>query len=533
MWLTNGRWWENRFSLGRLVLNNSAASDAAEELSFRLTTVMNTLLVYPEFPDTFWSFKHALAFARKKASFPPLGLLTLSPMLPTHWNRRLIDMNVRSLTVADIKWADVVMASAMYVQKDSLRQVIELSKVHGKKVVVGGPYTSMAIDDLKSADHIFIGEAEPTFSGFLEDLANGNARRVYEANERPSLDQTRVPDFGLAEMHQYSDMCVQYSRGCPFNCEFCDIIEIYGRVPRTKSNAQMLAELDELLCLGWRGDVFIVDDNFIGNKKNVRKLLPELSEWSARNKHPFSFITEASINLADDEQLLAQMRSANFRQVFIGIETPVGESLKEAQKGQNMRRDLVDSVRKIQRFGMEVMAGFIVGFDNDPNDIFERQIEFIRESAIPIAMVGLLAAIPATQLWRRLEREGRLTGQEHTGSNTDCMLNFVPKIDSTVLIEGYKSIVRNIYNPREYYDRALGTLRHVERSKTPEMHGGISGKDIATFLRIIAALGVRDHCRADFWHFMKRVVVEHHEKIEDGLTFAALGYHLRKLADQI
>ncbi len=494
---------------------------------------MNTLLVYPEFPDTFWSFRHALAFAGKKASFPPLGLLTLSTMLPPSWNRRLVDMNVRSLTLADIKWADVVMASAMYVQKDSLRQVIDLSKAHGKKVIVGGPYTSMAIEDLKAADHIFVGEVEPTFAGFLDDLSHGEAKRVYESQTRPSLELTPVPDFGLAEMHQYSDMSVQYSRGCPFNCEFCDIIEIYGRVPRTKSNAQMLAELDELLRLGWRGDVFIVDDNFIGNKKNVRKLLPELSDWSARNRYPFSFITEASINLADDDELLRQMRSANFRQVFIGIETPVSESLKEAQKGQNMRRDLVDSVRRVQSFGMEVMAGFIVGFDNDPDDIFERQIEFIRESAIPIAMVGLLAAIPATQLWRRLEREGRLTGEDHTGSNTDCNLNFVPKMDPNVLIEGYKSIVRNIYDPGEYYDRALVSLRQVEREHTPEMSGGISRKDIATFVRIIAALGVRDRFRGEFWHFMKRVIFEHREKIEEGLTFAALGYHLRKLAEQI
>jgi hypothetical protein len=337
-------------------------------------------------------------------------------------------------------------------------------------------------------------------------------------------------------MQAYSDMSVQYSRGCPFNCEFCDIIEIYGRVPRTKSNGQMLAELDELLRVGWRGDVFIVDDNFIGNKKNVRKLLPELSDWSARNKYPFSFITEASINLADDDELLKQMRSANFRQVFIGIETPVGESLKEAQKGQNLRRDLLDSVHKVQSYGMEVMAGFIVGFDNDPNDIFERQVAFIRDSAIPIAMVGLLVAIPDTQLWRRLEREGRLVGDlmgEHTGNNTDCILNFVPKMDADVLIEGYKSIVRNIYSPREYYDRALASLRRVEREHTPEMHGGITGSDIATFLRIITALGVRDGSRGEFWRFMKRVIVEHRGTIEQGLTHAALGYHLRTLAEQV
>jgi radical SAM superfamily enzyme YgiQ (UPF0313 family) len=426
------------------------------------------------------------------------------------------------------------MVSAMYVQKDSLQQVIDLGKAHGKKVVVGGPYTSVGMHNLTAADHIFIGEVEPTFAGFLEDLSHGEAARIYQSKDRPTLDKTPIPDFHLAEMQAYSDMSVQYSRGCPFTCEFCDIIEIYGRVPRTKSNPQMLAELDALLRVGWRGDVFIVDDNFIGNKKNVRTLLPELSEWSARNKYPFSFITEASINLADDAELLKQMRDANFRQIYIGIETPVGESLKEAQKGQNLRRDLLDSVRRVQSFGMEVMAGFIVGFDNDPADIFERQIAFIRDSAIPIAMVGLLVAIPDTQLWRRLEREARLVlDGEHTGSNTDCVLNFVPKMDADVLIEGYKSIVRHIYSPREYYERALANLRHVQREHTPEMHGAITGNDLATVVRIITALGIRDRFRGEFWRFMTRVFMEHRGKIEDGLTHAALGYHLRAVAEQV
>jgi radical SAM superfamily enzyme YgiQ (UPF0313 family) len=327
-------------------------------------------------------------------------------------------------------------------------------------------------------------------------------------------------------------MSVQYSRGCPFNCEFCDIIEIYGRVPRTKSNQQILAELDTLLRIGWRGEVFIVDDNFIGNKKNVRRLMPELAEWSARNKYPFAFTTEASVNLADDDELLAQMQTAGFRQVFIGIETPVVESLIEAQKGQNTRRDLIDSVRKVQSYGMEVLAGFIVGFDNDPDDIFERQINFIRESAIPVAMVGLLAAIPDTQLWRRLEREGRLMGVEHTGSNTDCVLNFVPKMDANRLIEGYKSILRNIYSPREYYERSLDSLVRVTRDGAPQIgEGGLKREDIAAFARIIVALGVRDRSRGEFWRFMRRVVSEHRDKIDDGLMLAALGYHFRKLTE--
>ncbi len=370
---------------------------------------MNALLIYPEFPDTFWSFRHALKFIGKRSAFPPLGLLTISSMLPKAWSRRLVDMNVRPLRTADLEWADVVFASAMYVQKESLKEVIRLCKAEGKTVVMGGPYASMGLNDAIEADHVFVGEVETTFPGFLEDFERGEAKAVYQAPARPALALTPIPDFALAELNQYSDMSVQYSRGCPFNCEFCDIIEIYGRVPRTKSNQQIVAELDELLRIGWRGEVFIVDDNFIGNKKNVRLLMPVLAEWSARNKYPFSFTTEASVNLADDDELLEQMRTAGFRQVFIGIETPVTESLKEAQKGQNTRRDLIDSVRHVQSYGMEVLGGFIVGFDNDPDDIFERQMDFIRESAIPVAMVGLLAAIPDTQLWRASIMRARLT----------------------------------------------------------------------------------------------------------------------------
>ena len=296
---------------------------------------MKVLLIYPEFPDTYWSFRHALSFEGKRSAFPPLGLLTVSAMLPKHWERRLVDMNVRRLKDSDIEWADVVFASAMIVQKESLERVVRMCKAKGKRVVVGGPYVSTSAEHLPEADHIFVGEAEATLPEFVRDLERGEPRHTYQAAERPALTVTPVPDFRLAELSRYSAMSVQYSRGCPFSCEFCDIIEIYGRVPRTKSNQQMLAELDALREIGWRGLVFVVDDNFIGNKRNVRRLLPELVEWSEAHKRPFSFITEASVNLAEDDALLEMMRRANFRRVFLGIETPVEESLKEAQKGQN------------------------------------------------------------------------------------------------------------------------------------------------------------------------------------------------------
>src|SRR5256714_2426141 len=273
---------------------------------------MKVLLVNPEFPDTYWSFRHALPFEGKRCAFPPLGLLTVSALLPQSWERRLVDLNVQKLKSSDIEWADMVFATAMLVQKDSLRDVVRQSKAKGKRVVLGGPYVTTTIEDLPEADHIFLGEAETTLPQFVADLELGEAKKTYQAAERPPLSVTPVADFHLADLKRYSAMSVQYSRGCPFNCEFCDIIEIYGRVPRTKSNQQVLAELDALNQLGWRGTVFIVDDNFIGNKKNVRRLMPELADWQKRNGHPFTLLTEASVNLADDDDLLRDMQRAGF-----------------------------------------------------------------------------------------------------------------------------------------------------------------------------------------------------------------------------
>lgn len=488
---------------------------------------MKILLVYPEFPETYWSFSHALSFEGKSSVFPPLGLMTVAAMLPAEWERRMVDMNVVDLNDADIEWADMVFASAMLIQQDSLRKVVARSKAAGKKVVVGGPYVSTSAEEMAEADHIFIGEAEETLPQFVSDLAMGIPQRIYQNETKPGLNLTPLPEFNLSDFSAYTAMSIQYSRGCPFNCEFCDIIEIYGRVPRTKSNEQMVVELDALYDSGWRGLVFIVDDNFIGNKKNVRKLVPALAEWSEAHGRPFSFLTEASVNLADDDDLLAEMKRANFRRVFLGIETPVKESLVEAQKGQNTRGSLLDSVRKIQDHGMEVMAGFIVGFDNDPEDIFERQIEFIRDSAIPLAMVGLLGALPDTQLWRRLEKEDRLL-HVPTGDNTDCSLNFIPKMDSAVLIEGYKNILRNIYSPKEFYARALECLARLSNI-SPEPRRMALSKELASLGRLVLELGFKDSARGDFWRYVGRVLTSRHRRITHALTLAAMGYHLRML----
>jgi radical SAM superfamily enzyme YgiQ (UPF0313 family) len=493
---------------------------------------MRVLLVYPWFPDTYWGFRHALSLQSKRSLMPPLGLITVSAMLPPSWEKRLVDMNVRPLADADLEWADIVFASAMHIQKDSLNDVIQRSKTKGKPIVVGGPHASISPDDLGDADHVFIGEAEATLPEFVRDLERGEAKRVYNAIERPGLSSAPIPDFHLLNLKVYNAMALQYSRGCPFNCEFCDIIEIYGRVPRTKSNAQMLAELDALWRAGWRENVFIVDDNFIGNKKNVRRLLPELGEWSERHGYPFGFVTEASVNLADDEELLRTMRRAGFYQVFVGIETPVVESLKETQKGQNTRRDLIDSIRKIQRYGMEVMAGFIVGFDHDPENIFDLQIDFIRESGISCSMVSLLTALPGTQLWRRLEREGRLREIDPSGKNIDCSLNFAPKMDATRLVEGYKSILRTIYRPAEYYQRTLDGLAHLNRDGAPKLWSKVSVNDIVALVRIALRLGVRDQARSEFWRYMTCVLANHRDKLRQGIALAAMGYHFRKLTEQ-
>lgn len=489
---------------------------------------MRVLLIYPEFPDTYWSFKHALSFEGKRSAFPPLGLLTISAMLPKNWERRLVDMNIESLTDADLEWADAVFLSAMLVQKVSLEEVIQRCVAHGKRIIVGGPYVSTTHDELL-ADHIFIGEVEQTFPEFLNDFKLGIPQKVYRASEKPALSATPVPDFSLANLESYSAMSLQYSRGCPFQCEFCDIIEIYGRVPRTKSNEQMLAELDALYDSGWRGMVLIVDDNFIGNKRNVKNFLPVLEEWSQKNNYPFSYVTEASVNLADDPELLGMMNRCRFRRVFLGIETPVEASLKEAHKTQNTKHSLLDSVQTIQSYGMEVMAGFIVGFDNDPEDIFDRQIQFIKESAIPLAMVGLLNALPDTQLWRRLEKEGRLV-TESSGNNTDCSLNFVPRMDRTKLVEGYKQILRTIYRPREYYQRALDCLDRIRQETVEHRHSRV--KEGIALVKLILKLGVFDRERKEFWWYLRAAFSRHRNNFAQAMTLAAMGYHFRKLTEE-
>jgi len=485
---------------------------------------MNALLIYPEWPDTYWSFKHALPFEGKRSPYPPLGLLTIAPLLPRHWKKRLVDTNVRPLTDADLAWADVALLSGMLVHKQDLLAILERCRSRGLRTVIGGPATSSIEELPRYADHVVIGEAEELIGDLAAGLELGTAKRLYRAPDMPGLDKTPLPDLSLIQSKYYSAMAIQYSRGCPFNCEFCDIIEIYGRKPRTKSPAQVVAELEQLYERKWRGSVFIVDDNFIGNKKKVKELLPVLAEWNLRRQRPFSFFTEASLNLADDTELLQMMKDACFTRVFLGIETPVEESLKEAQKFQNTRRSLLDSVHRIQSYGMEVMAGFIVGFDSDPEDIFDKQVEFIQESAIPLAMVGLLLALPGTQLYCRLLREGRIVEEGH-GNNMDCRLNFIPKMNPQRLVEGYKSILERIYHPDAYYER----VRRFLAQYSPTHHRRRSLSDYVALGRSMVQQGLLGEARASYWKFFLQAATRYRHAFDTAITLAIMGHHFQTL----
>ena len=389
---------------------------------------MNILLVYPGYPDTFWSFKHALKFVSKKASFPPLGLLTVASLLPADYNKKLIDMNVTELKDKDILWADYVYISAMSVQSESADEVIDRCKRLNAKVVAGGPHFTSNYEKYDNVDYLVLKEAEITLPQFINDLNEGKPKHIYTTDEWSDISATPLPLWDLISLKNYSSMNIQYSRGCPYDCDFCDITVLYGRKPRTKTTEQVIAELNKLYYTGWKGPVFFVDDNFIGNKVKLKKeILPAIIEWNEQRKNPFYFNTEVSINLADDEKLMQLMVKAGFEAVFIGIETPNEESLIECNKSQNRNRDLIESVKIIQNAGLEVQGGFIVGFDNDPPSIFEELTEFIQESGIVTAMVGLLNAPEGTKLQKRLEAEGRML-KSFSGNNTDFSTNFIPKM---------------------------------------------------------------------------------------------------------
>lgn len=491
---------------------------------------MNILLVYPEYPDTFWSFSYALKFISKKAAYPPLGLLTVAAMLPSEWDKRLVDMNVRKLKDRDLLWADYVFLSAMSVQKESVKAVLARCRELGVKVVAGGPLFTNDHEEFGDVDHLVLNEAEITLPPFLDDLKKGRPERLYASVEKADLTKTPIPLWELIDMRHYSSMNIQYSRGCPFDCEFCNITSLYGRVPRTKESGQLIAELEKIYSLGWREGVFFVDDNFIGNKKKLKdKVLPSLIQWIEERRRPFYFSTEASINLADDEELLRMMARAEFIMVFVGIETPHEESLIECDKVQNRNRDLIASVKKIQDFGMEVQAGFIVGFDQDPASIFERMIAFIQESGIVTAMVGLLNAPRGTKLYKRLVTENRLL-KTATGDNTDLSMNFVPKMSYEKLISGYRQIIETIYSPKHYYTRVKRFMKDYRpvQKKVVQMRYSYWKAG----LKSVFILGVFGKERFYYWRLVFWSLFRKPRLLPMAVTFSIYGYHFRKIFER-
>ena len=490
---------------------------------------MKILFVYPQYPDTFWSFKHILKFVSKKASFPPLGLLTIAAMLPEEWEKRLVDMNVSGLKDADIRWADYVFISAMIVQAESVKDVIERCNKIGTKTVAGGPLFTTGYEEFEGVDHFVLGEAEITLPMFLEDLQNACPKHIYISEERPDITQTPVPLWDLINIKHYVSLPVQYSRGCPYDCEFCDIIIMNGRVPRTKKTNQLLREFSAIYRTGFRGSVFIVDDNFIGNKAKVKGMLPKVIRWQKKMKYPFTFLTEASLNLADDEELMRLMAEARFDRVFVGLETPIEESLAECNKFQNENRDMAAAVKKIQNHGMEVLGGFIVGFDNDPPSIFESQINFIQRIGVVTAMVGVLTALPKTKLHNRLKAEGRLL-KTSSGNNTDGSLNFIPKMDTEALVNGYQKILQTIYSPKRYYERIITFLEEYKPAKKRKR---VSFAEFRAFLKSVWYLGIVGKSKRHYWRFMTTVVFKYRRAFPEAVGLSVYGLHFRKITEKL
>jgi radical SAM superfamily enzyme YgiQ (UPF0313 family) len=490
---------------------------------------LRILLVYPRYPDTFWSFKHALKFVDKKAAYPPLGLLTVASMLPREWEKKVVDLNVDDLSDGDITRADYVFISAMDIQRRSAREVVKRCHQLGTKMVAGGPLFTTVHDEFPEVDHFVLGESETLMPRLVADLEKGRAERFYQSDERPDMHLSPVPAWELIDTKKYATLSIQYSRGCPYDCEFCDVVLLNGRVPRTKDVKQLIDELQAIYRLGCCGTIFIVDDNFIGNKKKLKaEVLPALIEWMKERGYPFTLFTQASIGLADDEELLRMMTDAGFDRVFIGIETPNEESLGECGKHQNTNRDLVASVKRLQNHGLEVQGGFIVGFDSDPSNIFDAQISFIQHSGIVTAMVGLLSAPRGTRLWKRLKNEDRLL-EEASGDNTDFSTNFVPKMGRERLVGGYHNVLTSIYSPRNYYAR-IGTFFREHR---PVVHKrrGVKKSQYVALLKSMWYLGIREKGRWYYWRLVASTLVRRPREFPLAITLAVYGYHYRKLLD--
>lgn len=492
---------------------------------------MKILLVYPEYPDTFWSFKYALKFVSKKAANPPLGLLTVAPLLPSHWEKRLVDLNVEQLNTRDILWADFVFIGAMSIQLNSALEIIEKCKSYGKKIVAGGPLFTEDFEKFPMVDHLVLNEAEITLPLFLSDLEAGTPQKIYHSTEFADITTSPAPDYSLIKKSKYSSISIQYSRGCPFNCDFCDITALLGHKSRIKTTTQIINELENIYAFGWRGDLFFVDDNFIGNKPVLKNdLLPAMIIWMQEHRNPFVISTEASINIADDPDLMKLMTRAGFSTVFIGIETPHETSLAECNKVQNKNRNLLESVKKVQAAGMEVLGGFIVGFDSDLPTIFKQQIEFIQKSGIVSAMIGLLNAPTKSKLYQKLIAEGRILNKM-SGDNTDSSTNIIPKMHIADLIAGYHEVIRGIYAGKPFYKRVRQFLTDFEPQVKKRTN--INFNKAMALVKSIFIIGIYDNNRKYYWRLFFWTLFKRPKLFPLAITYSIYGYHYKRVFKKI
>jgi radical SAM superfamily enzyme YgiQ (UPF0313 family) len=498
---------------------------------------VKVLMVWPDFPPSFWSFAGMMQMLDEKVVMPPLGLITVAALCPKEWTIRLIDEQVEEVSDDDILWADLVMTGGMKVQRKGLEGILARARRLGRRTVVGGPYASGEPEVLlQLADHVVAGEPDEVFGEIARDFENGKAKRFYQVEEKPDLTQTPVARFDLLKTNYYASMPIQFSRGCPFQCEFCDIIILYGRKPRAKRPEQIRAELDALLSLGWKKQVFIVDDNFIGNHKLALELAVELEKWQKDRGYPLAFYTEASMDLAQRPALMDAMVKANFFYVFVGIESPSKESLTETKKYQNLRLDPIETIKVLHRAGLWVTGGFILGFDSDPDDIFEQQIAFIEGAAIPWAMVNFLHAIPLTPLHDRMKRDGRLI--EHSINSSDSTVsNFRTLIPSDVLVRGFQKTLSSIYDATNFYERAWRSLQNWQARDTqhPAQQPGFASI-VRIVLRSFWRQGFRSSYRKAYWKFFFRLFPRYalnRPKLWLGYTMLISGHHFIPYAQEV
>jgi radical SAM superfamily enzyme YgiQ (UPF0313 family) len=518
-------------------LTSAPTDDRPAPTSFPpLGAAINVLMVWPRFPPSFWGFDGFMDFTSEESMQPPLGLLTVAALCPKSWKLRLVDRSFEELLDSDILWADLVMVSGMLVQKDDIRETLLRARFLGKRTVIGGPYASSEPQVLlRLADHVVVGEPDEVFDRITRDLEEGLAKPLYVINDRPDIGKTPVPRFDLLKITKYVSMVVQFSRGCPFQCEFCDIITLYGRKPRTKSPHQLLAELDSLFELGWRNQIFIVDDNFIGNHKRALELAQNLEEWQKAHDYPFLFYTEASIDLAQRPELIAAMVKANFHFVFIGIESPSEQSLAETKKYQNLRRDQMDSIRFIRNQGLWVSGGFIIGFDSDTEDIFERQRDFVERAAIPWAYIGFLQAPATTPLRDRMLKQGRLLAEKSAGINLEPP-NFRTLLPLPVLLQGMRQTLVSLYSPSAFYNRAYRSLLQWETREEQKATPYPLSLVLGVLVRSIFRQGILSSYRREYWKFLLQILTRwsrNPPKLSMGIGLLLSGHHFIKYAQDV